>query len=171
MLTEKEKHEIEMGKKHVVFENENDFKPHPVLLIKEVSKLFGIYLRQNTEEGMRESRRMILFYLEKNEGACQQDIVKFSHLSAPAISTELVEMEREGFVCREKDEKDARHTRLCITEKGKEKNKEERKRFDLLANGVLSSLSLAEKEALYSVLYKVRGEILEKIKEERSEEK
>lgn len=170
MLTAKERHAVEMGKKHIVFEKENSFKPNPMILLKEVSKLFHIYLNQNIEDGTRESRRMILRFLEKEKGLCQQDIVNLSHLSAPAVSNELWEMEKEGLIKREKDEKDARHMRISLTPLGEEKNKEYRKAFDNIADTALSSVSEEEKDFLYRILYKVRGDILEKIKEERKKE-
>jgi len=170
MLTEKERHAVEMGKKHIAFEKENSFKPNPMLLLKEVSKLFHIYLHQNIEDGTRESRRMILRILEKEKGICQQDIVNLSHLSAPAVSNELWEMEKDGLILREKDEKDARHIRLSLTPLGIEKNKEYRKIFDTAADTVLSSVTEEERDLIYRVLYTVRGDILEKIKEERKKE-
>ena len=170
MLTEKERHAVEMGKKHIAFEKENSFKPNPMLLLKEVSKLFHIYLNQNIEDSKRESRRMILRFLDKEEGLCQQDIVNLSHLSAPAVSNELWEMEKDGLILREKDEKDARHMRLFLTPLGKEKNKEYRKTFDEVADSALSSVTEEERDLLYRILYTVRGAIIEKIKEERKKE-
>ena len=162
---------IELGTRHVTEEEKNDFRPDPMALLSEVSKLFSVYLRQNERENLRQSRRMLLFFLRRHDGCVQQDMVKDTHLSPPAVSNELCEMERDGLILRRRDASDARAVRIHITEKGVALTEEEKARFRRLSGEAMAALSAEETEVLYASLYKTRAKLLNELKEQATNEK
>ncbi len=166
-LSPEELHIIEMGKRHVSEEERLAFRPVTMALLHEVEKLFSIYLRQASDEPpLRQSRRQLLFFLTRNDGCVQQDMVHDTHLSAPSVSVELADMERDGLITRRRDENDARATRIYVTEKGKKTATHAHERFIRLSEKATAGLSDGEREALFSALYTVRGTLLESMKGE-----
>lgn len=162
-LTLEEQKAVEMGREHISFERENDFRPGVMVLIGEVSKLFRIYVRNGEKEELRETRRMILHYLEHHDGCSQQDIVTYSHFSAPAVSNEIEKMEKDGLLRREKNEKDARAVCLFLTDDGKRKNKETHDYFTERSRNITDALTPAEQEIFYGMLSLLREKILNEL--------
>lgn len=162
---------IELGKRHVTEEEKNAFRPDPMALLNEVSKLFSVYLKQTEEESLRQSRRMLLFFLRRHDGCVQQDMVKDTHLSAPSVSLELAEMEKDGLLVRTRDESDARAVRIHITAKGIALMEAEKARFRRLSGNVFTNFSEEETEQMYTALYKMRANLLNELKEPTANEK
>lgn len=159
-ITKEERLVVEMGKRHIREEKENNFRPHPMLLLGECEKLFRIYLKRNADGGMRETRRTVLRYLSRNANASQKDIVEFGHFSAPSISGEILSMEKDGLIEKRRDEKDGRAFSLSLTAEGKRLDRAQREEYCHLADTVLSALSDKEREQFFSYLYKIRDRIL-----------
>lgn len=104
--------------------------PDAILLINEISKLFQDIMRKECEKlGMKSGYRHVLIHIAMEDGLTQLDIVKRSHLKAPTISVTLQKMEYDGLIRREQDKSDQRQTRIFITEKGLELDKNIRKKI------------------------------------------
>ncbi len=164
-LSPEESRIVELGARHVSEEARLAYRPAPMALLHEVEKLFSIYLRQNEEQSLRQSRRQLLFFLCRNDGCVQQDMVRDTHLSAPSVSVELAEMEKDGWITRVRDENDARATRIYITEAGKSAAEREREHFRTLSENALSGLSAKEGDALFASLLRIRKNLLHELKE------
>ncbi len=164
-LSPEDYHVIELGKRHQSEEAARAFRPDSLALLHEVSKLFSVYLRQNEEHSLRQSRRQLLFFLLRNDGCVQQDMVKDTHLSAPMVSTELCDMEREGLITRKKDENDARAIRIHLTDKGRKITTAAREHFHRLSENALSPLTKEARAALSDTLITMRDYLIAAIDE------
>ena len=91
-----------------------------MMVINELSKLFHDRVRTECDKnGIPSGYRHVLFYLAREDGISQLELVKRTHLKAPTISVSLQKMESEGLVIRKPDDNDQRMIRLYLTEKGK----------------------------------------------------
>ena len=89
--------------------------------VNNASYLFRCYIDKELEKiGMRSSYRHVMQPLMENESLTQLELVRMTKLKAPTISITLRNMEREGIVRREKNDRDRRETHVYITEKGVE---------------------------------------------------
>lgn len=70
--------------------------------------------------GIPDSYRTVIMYLAKHPGANQRMIADFSDVTASAINQTVKSMIGEGYVRKETDGSDRRHTKLFLTEKGEE---------------------------------------------------
>ena len=164
-LTEEERRLIEMGEHHIAYEQSHEFRPDPMVLFGEVEKLFRIFIR-NREENLRESRRLILLYLERHDGCMQQDLVNFTHMSAPSVSLEITEMEKDGLLKKKKSEKDARATGIFVTGKGKERTARDKAWFEDRSRELLTVFTSEERENFVSMLCRLREALIERMKNE-----
>ena len=55
-----------------------------------------------------------------NPGANQKQIADFANITTAAVNQTVKELVREGYVQKETDENDRRHTRISLTKKGAE---------------------------------------------------
>ena len=76
------------------------------------------------EIGIPESYRIVVSYLFRFPGANQKQIAAFANITTAAVNQTIKEMICEGYVKKETDENDRRHTRIYLTEKGEIVGKE-----------------------------------------------
>lgn len=113
----------------------------PSMLVNELSKLFNDRMRQKTEAlGMADGWRRMFFHLSHNESLTQQELVRKTHLSAPAVSVTLQKMEAEGLVSRQSVPEDQRTTQVRLTPAGHAANRK-----------VISAIHDTEREMLKGV--------------------
>lgn len=72
------------------------------------------------EIGIPESYRIIILFLSRHPGANQKQIAEYANITTAAINQTIKEMVCDGYVKKETDENDKRHTRVFLTEKGQE---------------------------------------------------
>lgn len=140
------------------------FLPSPPMLIHEVAKLSDIAYRQSAAP-LRHSRRQILSFLARQDGATQGQLSAFSHLTAATVSVELSEMEKEGLVLRQKDEKDLRAIRVFLTERGRELLTQVRESLLLRDGTMMAGFSPEETDLLRRMLTRVRENLIESLLE------
>ena len=159
---EADKQAIEISKRHQIIEKEKGFVPPPPLLIPEIAKLFDIISRLTLpdEKRMSYTRRSVFHFLERKESASQQDVVKFAHISAPSVSTELACMEKEGLILRERDDRDKRMMKISLTKKGKQNITELKKSDQLIASVIMENISSDDEKTLSALLIGVRNRLL-----------
>lgn len=63
-------------------------------------------------------------FLSEHEGASQRELAGLLRIKPPTVNVSIQRMEKSGFVYRKPDEKDQRITRIYLTEKGKNIDKE-----------------------------------------------
>ena len=70
--------------------------PTPMMLINEISKLFGQRMRRASEQaGIPDGYRWILFHLGHRKSATQLELSKLTHTTPPTVSITLRNMEAE----------------------------------------------------------------------------
>ncbi|MBQ7034547.1 MAG: MarR family transcriptional regulator [Clostridia bacterium] len=128
----------------------------PSMLINELSKLFNDRMRQRTEAmGMAEGWRRILFHLKHNEHLTQLELVKKTHLSAPAVSVNLQKMEAAGLVSRENDPEDQRAILVRLTEQGHEADRKVIGAIRQTEQEMLAGITPEELEQIRPILLKM----------------
>ena len=96
--------------------------------------------------GIPDSYRMVISYLHRNPGANQRNIAEFADVTTSAVNQTVKSMLEEGYLRKETDECDKRHSRLYLTEKGEEIGKKLRERLSA-SDEVITDLVTPEKEA------------------------
>ena len=160
-----EKQTIEVSRHHRKMEKEKGFTPTPPLLIPEIAKLFELVTKLAIPDGqkMTYTRRATFRALEKHGTLSQQEVAYFAHISAPSVSIELSDMEKEGLIFRERDENDARVWRISLTDYGKKKNEEFKKANKEIAAVIAKGLSPEEEKTLSVLLLGVRDRLLDSL--------
>jgi len=98
------------------------------------------------EIGIPESYRIVISFLSRNPGANQKQIAEFANITTAAVNQTVKEMVSDGYVQKETDENDRRHTRIFLTEKGGETGKRLQERL-FHSDEVIKSVISPEKEA------------------------
>ncbi len=99
-----------------------DHRPRRVTLMMAVGRLHRIweeYLRGVAQAlGIPEAYTKTVLYIDRHPGASQTQIAALGGVTAAAVNQTVKELCRDGYVRKEVDERDKRHTRLYVTEKG-----------------------------------------------------
>ena len=150
---------------------DEEFLSHPPMLVNEISRLFFDRMRQTDPPGVLSQHgcRLILLALLRAErsdpahtGLTQRALADITHLKAPTVSGVLREMEEEGLIIRLADEKDARATRVRLTEAGRAANDEIRTRLRGVGDILMRGFSKEESDTLGLLLLRMRDNILGK---------
>lgn len=127
-----------------------------IMLVNNISKCFRDKMRIKTDEmGLADTYRPIFWVLKNYDGCTQLDICKLTQLKAPTVSLTLRKMEQIGFIKRTSDEDDKRNTRIFITEKGTEVQKEIERLLKETEEEFLKDFDESEKEVLKKLLIKM----------------
>lgn len=70
------------------------------------------------EIGISDSYRTVISFLSRHPGANQKEIAEFANITTAAVNQTIKEMIADGYVRKETDENDRRHTKIFLTEKG-----------------------------------------------------
>ena len=97
-------------------------------------------------EGIPESYRTVLMYLLRHPGANQRNIAEFAGITTSAVNQTVKLMLEEGYLNKETDPTDKRHSRLYLTEKGAAIAQRVFDRLDASDNAITAMMG-AEKEA------------------------
>lgn len=97
--------------------------------------------------GIPDSYRMVISYLHRNPGANQRNIAEFADVTTSAINQTVKNMLEEGFICKETDDCDKRHSKLYLTDKGEDIGRKLKERLSA-SDEVITNLVTPEKEAL-----------------------
>ena len=125
----------------------------PSMLINALSKLFNDRMRQKTEAmGMADGWRRMLFHLAHNDALTQLELVRRTHLSAPAVSVTLQKMEAAGLVTRQSDPNDQRAILVRLTEAGHEADRKVIGAIRETEREMLQGISAEEFEAIRPLL-------------------
>ncbi len=98
------------------------------------------------EIGIPDSYRMVISYLSRNPGSNQRNIAEFADVTTSAVNQTVKSMMEEGYLWKETDGCDKRHTKLFLTEKGEEASRRLRERLHV-SDEVITALVTPEREA------------------------
>ena len=121
------------------------------MYLADVNKLFFNKVKLEMDKKGYNSTYFKIFKLLSFRGQVSQlDIVKFTHLKAPTISITLKNMEQEGYIVREVDQKDQRSVIVRLTEFGVETDKNIKKIFKEEESKLINLFSEEEVEQINS---------------------
>ena len=136
----------------------------PPMLVNEISHLFFDKMRRgdppNSSLSQHGCRLLLRALTAADGGLTQGELCRLTHLKAPTVSAALREMENEGLVTRETDEKDKRATRVSPTEKGWAAHDEICARLCAVDAVLTEGFSEEENALLLSLLLRMRDNIL-----------
>ena len=98
------------------------------------------------EIGIPDSYRTVISYLHRNPGANQRNIAEFADVTTSAVNQTVKSMQEEGYLKKETDDCDKRHSKLFLTEKGEKIGAKLRERLSA-SDAVITALVTPEKEA------------------------
>ncbi|MBQ3099503.1 MAG: winged helix-turn-helix transcriptional regulator [Clostridia bacterium] len=134
--------------------------PTPLMLINEISKLFGNHMRKYDDPTLNTSFRHILFHLAHQDGRTQLELANLTHLKPPTVSVSLTKLEADGYVERVTDPRDHRQTRVYLTEKGRDVHRRIHAAIEEIEAKVTQSLSEDERGELVTLLIKLRNNLI-----------
>ena len=98
------------------------------------------------EIGIPDSYRTVISYLHRNPGANQRNIAEFADVTTSAVNQTVKSMQEEGYLKKETDDCDKRHSKLFLTEKGEKIGAKLRERLSA-SDAVITAMVTPEKEA------------------------
>lgn len=104
------------------------------------------------EVGIPDSYRMIIMYLSRNPGSNQKALAEFANKTTAAINQTVKEMQNNGYIRKETDEKDQRYTKLYLTEKGMDKSEKLRERLHKSDEIITDRLGVENEDRLVELL-------------------
>ncbi len=140
-----------------------ELSDNPVKLCNEIARIFRARMRERVDsEGVmsQEGARLCMSVLAISDGISQRALVEKTHLRPPTVSLILKRMADEGLVKMLADDKDMRVTRVYLTERGREIDRESIERIRAVDARGLRTLSESEKQTLMELLYKIRENLL-----------
>lgn len=149
------------------------FKPTPMMLINDISRLFGRHMRKHSDEqgfpnGYREILMKLAFVRRQGiEGIAQNELARITHLSPPTVSATLEKMERDGYITREASTSDARRMMVKLTDRGYALDVENQEYAGLLEKRAFAELDAAELCELERMLLKIRDALTDEGGEHR----
>lgn len=110
--------------------------------------------------GLTYTQYIVFMVLWEKETVTAGELGKILHLDAGTLTPLLKHLEKDGYVTRQRSKEDERITNISITKKGnalKEKCKNIPLKLTASNQSCGSSLTQAEAEKLYELLYKILG--------------
>lgn len=114
------------------------------------------------DEGLFSGQHHIILLLKHFEGLTISQVAEYLKITPATASVSIKRMEKAGFVEKRFDEKDARITRLYLSEKGKAATEHIRVRMD--AQEALMTRGLSEEEIM--LLSDLLDRVLENVEKE-----
>lgn len=140
-----------------------NIEENPVMILNSIARLFDAKARASVAlpESLPHSSRRLLRMLSHRDGVSQLELAEHAHLSKPTISLALKKMEELKLIRRENDESDARISKVYLTEKGKELDRNTFNTLQEIDRSVMRGLSTDEIEKVTEILLKMRENLLE----------
>ena len=112
-------------------------------------------------EGIHDSYRSILMFLLRHPGANQRNLAEFAGITTSAINQTVKTMQEEGYLYKETDSCDKRHSKLFLTAKGETIARRVYERLDNSDDAITAMIG-AEKEAKLIALLDDLAEFIRK---------
>jgi DNA-binding MarR family transcriptional regulator len=129
-------------------------------LLLQVCRLVGDRLRVKMEGiGLHKGQGFILFCLWQHDGIPQHAIAQELHVSSATVTNMLKRMERDGWITRERDQKDRRVVRVRLTPRAKELHRHVQASFCSLEEELTAGLMGDQQRVLRDLLGKIHGQL------------
>ena len=141
-----------------------ELSDNPVKLCHEIARLFRDRMREKCEiDGVmsQPGARLVLSLLAMGDGRSQRELVAETHLKPPTVSVIVKKMVEEGMAELKADPLDLRITRVYLTDKGRQVDRENIQKIKAVDAQGLRGLSSEEQETLMVLLGKIRKNLLE----------
>ena len=90
-----------------------------MMAVGRLHRIWEEYIRAVAREiGIPEAYTRTVMFIERHPGASQKQIAEITGVTAAAVNQTVKELCADGYVRKETDERDKRHSRLYVTEKG-----------------------------------------------------
>lgn len=117
-----------------------------MMAVGHAHRIWNEYISRTARDmGVPDAYTKIILFLSGHPGANQRQIADFSDVTAAAVNQTVKEMCAAGYLRKETDARDKRHSRLYLTEKGEEKSAALHAAFDR-ADRVLTEAISRERE-------------------------
>ena len=150
-----------------------ELSDNPVKLCHEITAISRARRRERCEmEGImtQPGARLVLSLLAIEDGRSQRELVAETHLKPPTVSVILKKMVDEGLTELKNDPMDMRVTRVYLTPKGREVDRDNIERIKFVDAWGLRGLSEEENATLMALLGKIRNNLLEEEREDGIQE-
>ena len=107
------------------------------------------------EIGIPDSYRLIISFLARRPGANQKEIAEFGNVTTAAVNQTIKEMLAGGYVRKETDENARRHTRIFLTEKGRETGQRLRDKLHHSDEVITAAITSEKEEEMIELLDKI----------------
>ena len=108
------------------------------------------------ERGLGSGQIPVLMELKKWGGLSQRELAEKTRVTPATMSGTLKRMEKAGYICRAADEKDARISRVRLTEEGLRQCESATNAFDALCIRMLEGLTEGEQAQLDGLLTRLQ---------------
>lgn len=105
--------------------------------------------------GVHAGQDIVLYFLGLEDGQTVSQLMAYICVQPATISNTINRMVSSGLITKVKDEKDARVSRIFLTEKGKEVLVEVRKIWRTLEDQTIEGLSEEEKQLMKQILQRL----------------
>ena len=106
-------------------------------------------------EGIPDSYRQVIMYLQRNPGASQRGIAEYVGVTTSAINQVVKSMEAEGFLRKEADPSDKRSSRLYLTESGEDAASRLRRKLDESDDAITAFIGEEREKELTELLHQL----------------
>jgi DNA-binding MarR family transcriptional regulator len=113
------------------------------------------------EYRVRSGQFEFLLYLYHEDGVSQETLAKFLKVSKATSARAVQSLEKEGYIIRQRDEKDQRAYKVYLTEKGKEMREIIFKKLNSFKDILFSDFTLEEKEIFRLLIRKASIKLFE----------
>lgn len=140
----------------------SSIEENPVMILNSIARLFDAKARAGRifPDSLPHSSRRLMRILAKCEGISMIDLVEYTHLSKPTVSLGLKKMEEMGLVTKESDPSDARISKIYLTEKGKNLERQNFENLQSIDRHVMRGLDEDEIKTVTEILLKMRNNLL-----------
>ena len=130
------------------------------------------YMAKELEDyGIGSGQFDFLMVLYRQDGISQETLAKILKVSKATSARAIQSLEKEGYVYRQRDEKDLRAYKVYLTEKGKEMRGVILEKLISFVDALLSDFTPEEKEILRLLIHKAEFQLCERGLEQRSQER
>ncbi len=111
------------------------------------------------EVGLHVGQEMVLSHLWDQDGLTPSELADRLNVEPPTVTNMLSRMEKAGYLARCRDSRDARCTRVHLTEKGRELREPVERRWEAVQKNAFAGFTAEEETLLRGLLDRIRDNL------------
>lgn len=119
------------------------------------------------EVGLHVGQEMVLSHLWSRDGLTPSELADQLGVEPPTVTNMLSRMEKAGLLERCRDQRDARCTRVYLTEKGRELRGPVEQRWAVVQERAFAGITAEEEALLRSLLARIHGNLTRRAASDR----